>query len=372
MRIYSKTTALFLKRAKLLLKDILSSEMGLKVFKSRFQWKKHLYPINLVVFERGSTLGFFEPHSYQIGLSKRLLLGTKESLIKDILRHEMAHFWTYLEKGNIDHGPDFREACRHFGWSETVSKATIDLVKENEKKEGDLKAEKLVSKIQKLLSLAGSSNPHESEAATLKANELMINYNLERLHSTNSNSHENEETAYVKRVLHGKKNSAKYHAIYDILLLFMVKPVFNYGKDGFYLEVIGEKSNVLIAEYIGAYLDNELERLWKKQKELTPHLKGLSMKNSFMRGVAKGYKEKMELSKRKLLKDDKSLILLEGSLQTKVDLVYPRLSHTTSQRGAGCQESEYQGKTSGKGLFIPRALKSGTKNQKQNLILNSP
>ena len=243
---------------------------------------------------------------------------------------------------------------------------------ENEKKEGDLKAEKLVSKIQKLLSLAGSSNPHESEAATLKANELMINYNLERLRLTNHESHENEETAYVKRILHGKKNSAKYHAIYDILLLFMVKPVFNYGKDGFYLEVIGEKSNVLIAEYIGSYLDNELERLWKKQKELTPHLKGLSMKNSFMRGVAKGYKEKMELSKRKLLEGDKNLILLEGSLQTKVNLVYPRLSHTTSQRGAGCQESEHQGKNSGKGLFIPRALSNKGKNQKHTLILNSP
>ena len=346
--------------------------MGLQVYKSRFQWKRHLYPINLVVFERGNILGFFEPHGYQIGLSKRLLFGTKENLIKDILRHEMAHFWTYLEKGNMDHGPDFREACKYFGWGETVSKATIDLDKENDKQESDLKAEKLVSKIQKLLSLAGSSNPHESEAATLKANELMINYNLERLRTTHPGIHENEETAYVKRVLHGKKNSAKYHAIYDILLLFMVKPIFNYGKDGFYLEVIGEKSNVLIAEYIAPYLNSELERLWKKQRELTPHLKGLSMKNSFMRGVAKGFKEKMELNKKRILKDDKSLILLEDSLQKKVNLVYPRLSHTTSQRGVGCQESEYQGKASGKDLFIPRALSNKNKNQKQIFILNSP
>ena len=91
-----------------------------------------------------------------------------------------------------------------------------------------------------------------------------------------------------------------------------------------------------------------------------------------MRGVAKGYKEKMELSKKNLLKSDKDLILLEGSLQKKVDLVYPRLSHTSSQRGAGCQESEYQGKASGKDLFIPRALSNKNKNQKQTFILNSP
>ena len=84
--------------------------MGLQVYKSRFQWKRHLYPINLVVFERGNILGFLNLMAIKC-LSKRLLFGTKENLIKDILRHEMAHFWTYLEKGNMDHGPDFREAA---------------------------------------------------------------------------------------------------------------------------------------------------------------------------------------------------------------------------------------------------------------------
>ena len=149
-----------------------------------------------------------------------------------------------------------------------------------------------------------------------------------------------------------------------------LKPVFNYGKEGFYLEVIGEKSNVLIAEYVGSYLDIELEKLWKKQRLLTPHLKGLSMKNSFMKGVAKGYIEKIEQSKRVLLQDKKALVLLEGSLQKKIDLVYPRLSHTTSRRGPGCQESEHQGKASGKELFIPRALSNENKKQKQTFLLN--
>ena len=143
MRFYSNTTALFLKRAKLLLKDILSSEMGLKVHKSRFQWKRHLYPINLVVFERVTHVGFFEPHGYQIGLSKRLLFGTENRSLKMFYATKMAHFWTYLEKGNLDHGHDF-EKFVNARWSETVKNATVDLTKENDK----------VKEISKLTSLS--------------------------------------------------------------------------------------------------------------------------------------------------------------------------------------------------------------------------
>ena len=40
MHIYSKTSALFLKRAKHILKKILSEEVGLKVHKTRFELKQ--------------------------------------------------------------------------------------------------------------------------------------------------------------------------------------------------------------------------------------------------------------------------------------------------------------------------------------------
>ena len=354
MHIYSKTSALFLKRAKQILKKILSEEVGLKVHKTRFELKRSLYPINMVVFEKKNVLGFFDPHGYQIGLSKRLIFEAKEKLLRDIIRHEVAHFFAYIRFGTLDHGPNFKKICQQFSWDEHVQSATIDLSKENEKYEGDLKAERLILKVKKLLSLASSNNPHEAKMATLKANELMINHNLDKLESFSD--HEVEEQAFLKRVLQGKKNSAKYHAIYEILKLFMVQPVFNYGREGFYLEVIGEKINVEIADYVGTYLNLELERLWEAQKKKTPHLKGSAKKNAFMRGVSKGYLEKINLSKRSLKIENKALIAMEKSLDSKIALVYPRMSHTTSRRGPTCSESEQVGKKSGSNLFIPRAL----------------
>jgi hypothetical protein len=365
MYIYSKTTALFLKRAKQLTKTILSEEMGILVHKTRFELKKILYPINLVVFERKNILGFFDPHGHQIGLSKRLIFEAKETLIKNIIRHELAHFLTYIESTTLDHGPLFKETCQRFSWDKKIQLAAIDLSKENEKFEGDLKAERLISKIQKLLSLASSSNPHEAKMATLKANELMINHNLDKLENF-SNQNEEEETSVV-RILKGKKNSAKYHTIYEILKLFMVQPVFNYGKEGFYLEVVGEKINVEIANYVGSYLDLELDRLWECQKKSTPHLKGIAKKNSFMRGLSKGYLEKINLGKKSLKINPKALTAMEKSLESKVKRVYPRLAHTKSKSGVTCSESEKVGQKSGRRLFIPRAL-SGESKKRPSLI----
>ena len=94
----------------------------------------------MVVFEKKNVLGFFDPHGYQIGLSKRLIFEAKENLLRDIIRHEVAHFLAYIQLGILDHGPYFKKICQQFSWDEHVQSATIDLSKENEKYEGDLKA----------------------------------------------------------------------------------------------------------------------------------------------------------------------------------------------------------------------------------------
>src|SRR5690606_34918991 len=137
-------------------------------------------------------------------------------------------------------------------------------------------AEKVYSKIKNLLKLATSSNPHEAELATLKANQLLIKYNL-----THSDYLQNDEALfYVHRILSQKKKSAKLSAIYDIIKHFMVRPVLRYTKKGVYLEITGTKTNIELSDYIASFLDRELEGLWKKEQKLFPHLKGLKNKNS--------------------------------------------------------------------------------------------
>lgn len=67
-------------------------------------------------------------------------------------------------------------------------------------------------------------------------------------------THVEDETVYVKRVLEATRKQAKHVVIYEILKTFFVSPVFNHGRGVFYLEVIGDKTNVELASMSPTFL----------------------------------------------------------------------------------------------------------------------
>jgi hypothetical protein len=284
----------------------------------------------------------------------------KTQIIKDILRHEFAHYLTYIEYPHVSkpHGEEFKSVCRKLGWDQSISKAHINIESANDKIEGDLKSEKIITKIKALLKLAQSENVHEAQLATLKANQLLIKYNIENLESE-----DNDQVIYVQTVLSVKRKNAKLNAIYDILKHFLVKPILIYGKNQVSLEVSGDKSNIELAEYVATFLDSELEHLWKNR---TSDLKGLKAKNSFFSGIAKGYDEKMQGLKENLQShEQKALVRIDNQLNINLNTIYKRLSFVNSNRTID-KNAYGQGKKAGKSLTINNVIKNKTK----NLLLN--
>lgn len=353
MIIYSKTVQSFIARLLTYSKEILEVEVGAKFFRTRFLFNKYYYPLNFVVFEKKNTLGYFEAGTYRIGINKILMYQAKEKVLKDILRHEIAHYLCHIlaPQATQVHGIEFRDICRRFKWDDDVSDAKIELMTENENIVGDLQSEALMTKVKKLLSLAESDNPHEAEAATLKANQLILKHNLQFIDTTTSF----EEVLYTLRVFEAPRNGAKMQAVYEILKTFMVYPVFNYGKDQVYLEVSGSKLNVEIAEYVSIFLERELENLWLHNKNLHG-LSGKIAKNSFFLGVSQGYKQKQnEFRDAQEPITQKQLIKLEVDLRDQVKEFYPRLAsigHTRQQD----VKSLIQGTLAGKNLSIKTGL----------------
>ena len=135
---------------------------------------------------------------------------------------------------------------------------------------------------------------------------------------------ERDDETVVLRVLEKKRSSAKLQAIADILRTFFVYPIFNHGKGILYLEIIGDRVNVEVAEYVAHFLDNQFEILWKEGRKKDPHLKGAASKNSFFRGLAKGYQKKEA-------PQIKGLIRIEKQLLKRVKVIYP---HLTVSRGS--------------------------------------
>lgn len=355
MFLYSETIKSFISRVRVDVREIVNLEMKLKMDRSRVLYNGVLYPLNIVVFEDNSRLGYFDSRTYELGLSKKLMYSAHERVLKNVIRHELAHFWAFIIHGpHVMHGSEFKNICRSFNWDDEVELAYSNIQLENEKIEGDLKTQKLLERLKKLLALSSSDNPHERELATLKANQLLLEHNLDM---TRGQNHE-DETVYVKRVLEASRKQTKHVAIYEILKTFYVSPVFNHGTGIFYLEVIGDKTSVELAEYVAHFLNHELEQMWKEAKKKNPTFKNLAAKNSFLRGVAKGYVEKIESQKTKSAQSFE-LALIEKNLQKQLKSVYSRIGHSSMSSGTHHSGANAAGVESGRNLSIKPGISNG-------------
>ncbi len=358
VKIYSETTFSFIAKCQKYLKDIIRNETKIEVRTSRFVFNRYTYPISIVTFTGSHKIGYFDSSNYEIGLNANLIYTVKEPVLKDILRHEFAHFITFLKHGAVlPHGEEFKKVCQDYGWTSSISKASMDIQLANTEMTGDLQTEKLITKIKNLLKLSESSNEHEARLATSKANALMIKHNLQRINS------DPEETLYVQEVYFSKKRNAKLSAIYSILSHFLVTPVMNYTSEGVRLEITGQKTNIEIGQYISEFLDRELDKLWAIAKYKNS-LKGLKQKNSFYAGVAKGFDDKMNEGERELTKSEsRALVSFKNDLKLKTDRIYGRLRSSGSSASID-QKTLGLGKAAGKNLSINKGLK-GSKTIKQ-------
>ncbi len=359
---FDDTSAAFLARVKALAFQILNQTFRVQTRRERFEFAGMLIPLEFVVFEGESKLGFFDSSCYRLGINKKLMLSSSESVLKDIIAHELAHLFTFLHHGpnTSPHGAEFKSVCARYGLAPEVARATLNFSAAIEQEEVmsesvALQSERIISKVKKLLSLASSSNQHESELATLKANQMLRDYNLSKL-----SLEQKQAPTYLKRVLTAAKRSAKLQAIYEILTTFHVCVVFNQGRGRCALEVCGDRTNVELAEYVAAFLDVELDRSWKDAKRHNPELSGALAKNSFFRGLAKGYLAKHQklTTSQKEAPSTRELTLLKKDLELHTARAFPRLSKVSSRPTREHSSSHQTGMKAGSKLSIRAGLKN--------------
>lgn len=358
MFIYDSTSIAFIQKSESFLKEILE-KAGIKVRTSRFEFNRYLFPINIVVFE-GKEWGHFNAPYLQIGLNRKLIYLAKDSVVRDIIKHELAHYLTYIIYKDVKpHGAEFHSVCEQFGFPKEVAEATLNIEEGNLSKEGDLQSERVLEKVKKLLSLAQSSNAHEAELATVKANDLLLRHNLDYVKNS-------DEPIYMDRLLMRKRKDTKLSAIYSILKHFIVKPVISQGKDSCCLEVSGTLTNVKLAGYVANFLDKELDHLWEEVRR-EHNLKGIQAKNSFFYGVAEGFDQKMQLQKMNYSEADrKALVVVEKKLDFDTQMIYKRLS---SSRSGHQPDAEARGVGHSKGMNL--TIRNAVEGKGKNLYLPS-
>lgn len=358
MTIYSKTIIQFINEIKTAIKDILSREVNLRVSGDRFydQKRDFSYPIKVVIYNNKKMLGYFDPEFYELGFHACLMHAKREHL-HNIIRHELAHYITFINCGRFiqPHGFEFKTFCERMNWGEEIHKASYCL--EEEGNAYEIAECAVLRKVKKLMALATSSNTHEAEQAMIKSQQFLLQHNIDEKYI---GSEENEQLL-LKRILKNKRQNSKMESIARILETFFVNTVYNRVKDYIYLEILGSSVNVEIAEYVASVLDNELDRLWK-QAQLHTYLRGTVAKNSFFRGIAKGYCNKIEALKKDYDSDAKnSLMIIEKQLVDAKEMVYPRLTSSKSS-ARHCRESSALGEQMGRALNINPAINKTSKN----------
>lgn len=284
MFIYSQKIIQFVQEIKRTIKKILADEIGVRVERERFYDKNYSYPIRAVIFNSGNKLGYFDANFYELGFHE-CLMHASEELMRNVIRHELAHYFTFIHFGETatPHSAEFKAFCLGLGWGEEVYRAAFEL---DEKR---VEASSVLRKVQKLMALSSSSNQHEAELAMIKSRQLLLKHNLEFRSA--------EEKVILKRIMKQRKKDAKMTAVARILETFFVSVVFNRGVEFTCLEIIGDLVNVEIAEYVASVLEREFDKLWLQAQRETS-LKGLVAKNSFFHGIAKGYCYKIQAFKK--------------------------------------------------------------------------
>ncbi len=329
-----------------LLKEIVNQETNALHERSRIHCDHYTYPLEILFFEDPKVLGQYCDEHCEIRIN-RVLLGLPSERLKNVLRHELAHFFTFRRFFPLveAHGPEFRSICKEFNWGREVylAKETLSLndIKEHNSSDGEsfLEKERIFRKIEKLFNLALSPNEYEAKLAMEKAQELIDSFFLHSFSLGDAPSfRESERDVIMRRIFWAPRRNVLGDALALVLREFNVRPVHNRSSSLYFLEITGEKFQVEMAHYVADFLQGEFQRRWEGARHKL-RLSGIRAKNSYILGLAKGLANKKKSSTSEYLKKnfDKntelSLVKISQSfLDDALNLVYPNLSKTSSGR----------------------------------------
>ena len=257
-----------------------------------------LEPPVLVLSDAAGRLGRWSSVERTIEIARPLVLGQPWGVVVEVLKHEIAHQYAFEVIGAHDqtaHGPAFHRACAMLG----IDAAGSGLPRVTES--APEAESRVLSRIAKLLALAGSPNEHEAQAAMRGAQRLMLKYNLDE---TKARGREGADgrADYGFRQLGEPTGRLQAHQRILAAILgshFFVKCIWItvhrplVGKSATVLEICGTAPNLATAAYAHDFLLRTAERLWQDHKRAKA-IRGDGPRRSYLVGVMRGFNDKLD------------------------------------------------------------------------------
>ncbi len=308
----------------------------------------------IVILDTESTLGQWDAERRTLGISASHITASSWHGVLETLRHEMAHQFAdeQLNARETPHGPAFRDACARLRVDPRASKP-----KAQKSDKADPERVRLLSRIQKLLSLADSPNENEATAAFRKARRLMLEHNVELPAPV---------SGFAIRELGDVKS--RHHAWEFVLAnildeFFFVDVIWAHSfiaaeaKRGTVLRAFGTEGNLEMAGYVYDFLTNLLEQLWADYRE-RKQLKGNRERLKYFHGVLLGLQGKLEREDKHLREKEGLVIVEDGALQEFFRHHNPRV-RTVSRGRTRSTETVRDGEAEGRKISIRKPVAKG-------------
>jgi predicted SprT family Zn-dependent metalloprotease len=300
-------------------------------------FKRSLRPPQFRLIESETTLGRFSAGTRVIELARNLVLKKPWTETIEVLKHEMAHQYVYevlQVRDETAHGPQFRAVCEARGIDARAHGPAREEAGERSPRHT------VLEKIAKLLALAESDNRNEAEAAMMRAERLLAEYNISQadLIKTYGYRHLGEVRGRVfepDRVL-----ASILSGFFFVQAIWVSSYRPGDGVRGSVLEICGSDDNLDFAEYVYGFLKHTSERLWlehAKTLQVTPITslatrsgRATRTRTSFLAGVMNGFLEKLAQSKQ--ARTEAGIVLTKDhQLQGYFGKRHPRVRHVSYQ-----------------------------------------
>lgn len=329
-----------------------------------------LKPVSIRLFDSLSLWGQFDALARTISVSRKLVQNHSWQDVLGVFKHEMAHQLVFesnpFEHEQKPHGELFQKACQKLGVPSQYSKARVgfqDSPLDWKDEQSELLENRMLDKVKKLLALAQSANEHEAGAAMKKVQELYAQYNLDRAQLSDRNQYVHLIIAEGKK----RKNAWEHRIISLLIEHFFVEIIilqnFNAktGERDQAFEIIGTRENVLMAEYVYYFLQNQIELLLQKSNANTR-----TQKSSFRLGILEGFSDKLKAPKSEAPQDvviKKALVKFKNDpfMGTYLKEIYPRLTFRKNSSRMIDTNAFYAGQSEGRKLILHKPIESSKK-----------
>lgn len=306
----------------------------------------------LTLDDTRARLGQWHGGTRTLSLSRPLVRERSWRVVREVLKHEMAHQYVDEILGVRDesaHGPRFLHVCAERHIDARATGVHEEHAGSAHERDDDAR---VMRRVQKLLALAGSSNAHEAEAAANAAQRLMLEHNIAargrgpRVYASRALSAPTTRLYVHERLLSGLLG--RYFFV-DVVIAQAYLP--ERGRHGSFVEASGTNDNLAMAEWIFGFLLAAAERACRAQVD-GGALSGRD-RLRFLAGFMSGVGDKLARESNKASAE--GLVWIgDPDLKDYVRTQYPRL-YSTRVRTA-VNEAHARGRAAGNDVVIARPV----------------